>query len=325
MSKVPDRARPSITSRLSVSLPGAIGAILFAGAVAFGSGMVNGVAPQSGTNTAAQDGHKGEDGRSGYQRPASAFKEDTAQADHNRLDKTPKPEPTANPEPKPENAPPAPPAPPAEVASLSLDVQTFDGKVKLAWSVFSGNGFAYYKIVRSSDGAVDWPLSAGDALAAYANDPNDTFFKDFPPCGATWFYRVFAVMGGDTGYAVLAASNVGSAFVECVQKPSPPPVYTMGFSAEVINGQVQLSWEQCTSDAFAIYKVVRSQTNPDPKYPLNSGTELIAAIGDPGTTSFVDSNVSSGQTWFYRVLSMGNNGWGWYPLGMTPVIQVTIP
>ena len=58
---------------------------------------------------------------------------------------------------------------------------------------------------------------------------------------------------------------------------------------------------------------------------MNGGTELIAAIGDHTVTSFVDGNVSSGQTWNYRVLAMGNGGWGWYPLGMTPVLTVTIP
>ena len=327
MSKVPDRARPTITSRIGVSLPSAVGALLFAGAIAFGSGMVDTIAPLNGNQTAQQDGqgkdgHK--DGRGGYLRPAAAFNEDKQEPDHNRPDKPPTPEPTPKPEPAPEQPKPQ-PAPPATVAGMQLDILTFDGKVKLGWSVFGGDGFAFYKVVRSSDADVSWPLGSGDALVAYATDRFDTFFKDFPPCGATWFYRVFAVMGGETGYAVLAASNVGSAFVACVQKPTPPPVHTMGFSAEVIDGQVHLNWEECTSDSFAVYKVVRSMTNPDPKYPLNGGTELIAAIGDHTVTAFVDGNVSSGQTWFYRVLSMGNGGWGWYPLGMTPVLTVTIP
>jgi hypothetical protein len=99
----------------------------------------------------------------------------------------------------------------------------------------------------------------------------------------------------------------------------------MGFSAEVIGGQVHLTWEQCTAPGFAVYKVVRSQSDADPVYPLNSGSELIAAIGDPNVTSLVDANVASGQTWHYRVLSMANDGYGWYPLGMTPVLTVTIP
>jgi hypothetical protein len=211
------------------------------------------------------------------------------------------------------------------VTGLTLNLQTGDGKVKLAWSVFEGDGFAYYKVVRSSDADVTWPTGTGDTLVAAVSDRWGTLVKDFPPCNTNWYYRVFAVMSGESGYATLAASNVATAYIPCVVKPPPPPVYQMGFSAEVIDGQVHLTWEQGTSEGFGVYKVVRSQTNTDPKYPLNEGTELIAAIGDSSVSSLVDGAVSSGQTWHYRVLSMANDGSGWYPLGMTPVLTVTIP
>lgn len=328
---IQDRGKPTITTRIGVSLPSAVGALLFAGALAFGSTLVDTLAPlQPGSQTAqtgdAQDGHP--DG-TGDAKPATTYHEDKQEPDHNRPDKTPVPAPTPKPEPveqpKPQPAPPAPPAPPATISGLALNLQTFDGKVKLAWSAFEGDGFAYYKVVRSSDGAVSWPLGPGDSLIAYASDRWDLLYKDFPPCGATWNYAVFAVMGGESGYATLAASNVASAFVECVVKPTPGPVHQMGFSVEVIDGQAHLTWEQCTSERFGVYKVVRSQTNTDPMYPLNDGSELIAAIGDSSVTSLVDGNVSSGQTWHYRVLAMANDGWGWYPIGKTPVITVTIP
>jgi hypothetical protein len=334
MSQFSDRGRPTITTRLGVSLPSAIGALLFAGALAFGSGMVDALAPLQGGDATAQNesndkpndgtGQNGQDGADN--KPAAIHEEDKQEPDHSRPDKTPIPEPTPKPQPVEQPKPqPAPTAPPATVTGLALNLQTGDGKVKLAWSVFEGDGFAYYKVVRSSDAEVTWPTGAGDTLVAAVSDRWGTLVKDFPPCNTNWYYRVFAVMSGESGYATLAASNVGSAFVECVVKPTPLPVYQMGFSAEVIDGQVHLTWEQCSSDGFAAYKVVRSQTNPDPNYPLNSGSELIAAIGDPSVTGFVDGAVSSGQTWHYRVLSMANDGSGWYPLGMTPVLTVTIP
>jgi len=191
--------------------------------------------------------------------------------------------------------------------------------------VFDGDGFAFYKLVRSTDASVSWPMGAGDSLAAYASSPDDTYFKDYPACGKEWHYRVFAVGNGEAGYPVLAASNTVGAFVECVSKPTPPPPSAMDFWAEVVDGQVHLGWEACGADNFGAYKIVRSQTNTNPKYPLNDGTELIGAIGDPNQTSFVDGAVSSGQTWHYRVLSMANDGSGWYALGLTDVITVTIP
>lgn len=336
MSQHSDRGRPAITTRLGVSLPSAIGALLFAGALAFGSGMVDAIAPLQGGGETAQQGSQPSDGHNdahndgGNHKPAATYHEDKQEPDHSRPDQTPKPEPVEPPKPQPVEQPveqpkPAPPAPPATVTGLALNLQTGDGKVKLAWSVFEGDGFAYYKVVRSSDAAVDWPLGAGDELVAAVGDRWGTLVKDFPPCNTNWYYRVFAVMSGESGYATLAASNVATAYVACAVKPTNPPVYQMGFSAEVIDGQVHLTWEQCTSEGFGVYKVVRSQTNTDPKYPLNEGTELIAAIGDSSVTSLVDGAVSSGQTWHYRVLSMANDGSGWYPLGMTPVLMVTIP
>ena len=50
-------------------------------------------------------------------------------------------------------------------------------------------------------------------------------------------------------------------------------------------GGVKLVWEQCSSEQFAVYKVVRSATNPNPLYPLNDGTELIAAMSPPTALS----------------------------------------
>ena len=298
MSHVPDRARPTITSRIGVSLPAAIGALLFAGAIAFGSGMVDVTTPLSGTadgQTTATDktGQYGNGWHDG--KPATDFSEDNQQPAH-QPDKTPKPESTpkpqssAKPQPKPEQAKPpaAKPAPPVATTTLQLSLQSFDAKVKLTWSTFSGSGFAYYKVVRSNDATVAWPAGSGDALVGAIGDPNAPYFKDFPPCNANWHYRVFAVAASETGYTTLAASNVAVGYVACVVKPTPPPPppppTAMALSATVVDGQVHLTWEKCTAPGFAVYKVVRSQSNADPMYPLNSGSELIAAIGDPNLT-----------------------------------------
>jgi hypothetical protein len=73
-----------------------------------------------------------------------------------------------------------------------------------------------------------------------------------------------------------------------------------------------------------VYKVVRSATNPNPVYPLNDGTELIGVIENAAVTGFTDSNVEPGQTWTYRVLCMGQNGDGWYVIGQTAAVSVTV-
>jgi hypothetical protein len=98
----------------------------------------------------------------------------------------------------------------------------------------------------------------------------------------------------------------------------------MGFELMQTADGVKLSWEACPSEAFLAYKVVRSATNPSPMYPLNDGSELIGVVGDSGETVFFDTNVEVGQTWTYRVLSMGQNGDGWYVLGLTDALTLTV-
>ncbi|HET9497553.1 MAG TPA: hypothetical protein VFP83_04440 [Candidatus Limnocylindria bacterium] len=334
MSKVPDKARPTITTRLGVSLPTAIGALLFAGAIAFGSGMVG--APSAGQGSqegVAQGGdYRGHGGLNPGQgqdkpKPPAYDHPDKQQPDPvtpkpEPQPEQPKPETEQQQQPKPEQQPDK-PKPPAPSGPMQLQAQSGLGKVKLTWSKFAGEGFGYYKIVRSTDAAVAWPLGSGDTLVGWTHDPYQNWFKDFPPCGTAFSYRVFAVTGDASGYQVLSASNVVTGTAQC-EAPPPDPT-PMAFTVSVVDGGVALVWEKCTADGFMAYKVVRSQTNADPMYPLNGGTELIAAIGDPNVTSLVDTNVASGQTWTYRVLSMANNGSGWYPIGLTPAVSVTVP
>jgi hypothetical protein len=125
------------------------------------------------------------------------------------------------------------------------------------------------------------------------------------------------------GYVVLASSNVGAALRTCVEEPPVAPV-AMGSELMRTAEGVQLSWGAYGSDGFAVYKVVRSATNPDPVYPLNDGTELIGVIGDAGATTFVDTGVAPGQTWTYRVLAMGEGSGGWVVLGLTAAMTITV-
>jgi hypothetical protein len=336
MSKVPDRARPTITTRLGVSLPTAIGALLFAGAVAFGSGLTGMPSPGHSPNkdTTSHQADKGGD----YQGTGSLNegedydtpKRPDAPKPPNpeQPQDTPKPEQQPQPEkPKTDAQQPDKPKPPASSGPMQLQSASGIGKVKLTWSTYGGDGFGYYKIVRSTDATVSWPMGAGDTLIGAIGDPYQNWFKDFPPCGTTFFYAVFAVSGGD--HQKLAASNTVSAAAHCEEVKEPPPPHpdptVLGFTLTLVEGGVALEWEMCTGDGFIAYKIVRSQTNPDPTFPLNAGTELATVVGNSSVTSWTDTNVMSGQTWFYRVVSVGSDASGWYPLGVTPVLTVTIP
>lgn len=229
-------------------------------------------------------------------------------------------EPKDTPKDEPHNNPP--PAPSDDLTLAAVFLADY-GKIVVEWSAFGGD-FDKYKVVRSTDGDPTWPQGDGDELVAVVGAGDETRFKDTSaPCNTEVFYRAFAVRHTDSGYQVLASSNVGTATRQCDAQPPADPK-PLAFEVTQTADGVLLSWESCPSDAFVVYKVVRSATNPDPKYPLNDGTELIGVIGDPGETTFVDTSVELGQTWTYRVLSMGQNGDGWYVLGLTAAWTLTV-
>ena len=337
---------PRITTRLALSGPAGLAVLLLVGAVALGhtSGFfASAPSGDPGTATVGADADADEPAAStatpapitGQAGPKYAANEDelalarrTPKPEPVAADPEPKPEPEPQPkpveyvEPAPQPAPPAPPAPTTTVLALSASLADRPGKVVLGWSAFAGDGFAYYKLVRTTDGDATWPGSGADELVAAIGNPAETWAMDRPPCGTTVFYRVFAVRHGEHGYQVLASSNQTSAATEC---PPPPPATTaIGLEASVVDGAVHLTWGACASEHVNAFKIVRSQTNPEPMYPDNGGSELIAAV-DPSQTSFVDGSVASGQTWFYRVLARADNGGGTYIACQTQALSVTIP
>ncbi len=219
--------------------------------------------------------------------------------------------------------PPAEPGP--DPSKLSMTGVIKEGHPFLDWAACEGLDFDYYKLVRSKDATVSWPLGDNDSLAAVVGRDGETKAWDAEaPGGRKLFYRVYCVRSTEAGYVVLAASNVVSVETPAAE-PAPEPV-ALGFEVDVTGEGVVLHWEACTSDAFHYYKVVRSLTNEHPSYlPPADGTELIAVIENPGVTGFTDTAVESGQTIYYRVQSIGIWNGEKVLLGQTAVIAVTIP
>jgi hypothetical protein len=335
-------ASARISTRLAVSGPGSLAVLFLAGAVALGHTTGFFASTPTGETGAAtigsDDDDKADEPAAPEKKPdttpkpkadTGAPKSSVADEELALAQRTPKPEPAeVAPKPEPEPEPvfyvePVPqPAPPAAVLALSANLADYPGKVVLSWSAYAGDGFEYYKLVRTTDGDATWPGSGADELIAAIGNPSETWAKDRPPCGTTVFYRVFAVRHGEYGYEVLAPSNQVSTVTEC--PPPPPATVGIGLTAEVIEGKVHLTWGACASEHVNAFKIVRSQTNPEPMYPENDGTQLIAAVG-PGETGHIDSTVASGQTWFYRVLARADNGGGTYIACQSNAVSVTIP
>ena len=336
------------STRLVAAVPGALTAVLLVGAVAFGASTLRSAAP-SAAPAAPVEAPAAPDPTPKARvsvaiDPDHADPKPTAAPARPKPDATPRPKPspeeepkkaeqpvaTAPPKPAPAPAPPKStdkpkPAPaPAEPVALVLEGWSKDGKVKLAWKPYAHDGFEYYKVVRSTDATVTWPAGAGDTVIGVIGDPKAPWWADKPACGVAASYRVFAVHSGDGGYVTLGASNVVTLTVPCAPDPTPHETKPIGLWAEARAGEgIKLVWDACAVDGFIAYKVVRSLTNPDPRYPLNDGTELIAAIGDPGQTHLLDAAVTAGQAWTYRVLAVGEGSGGKVILCQSAAVAAT--
>ena len=342
--------KPRPTTRMAVAGPGALASVLLIGAVAFGASSLRG------PSTDATDPDP--DARAAEPKPSLTVTADRTNGPDHDAKADPKPtakpkpseKPTAKPKdeakdeakadaPKPADKPkadaPKPadkpkdaakpkPAPTTPVA-LVLEGWTKETKVKLGWTAYTGDGFEYYKVVRSTDATASWPAGGDDTVVGVIGDKSATWWADVPPCGTPWTYRVFAVRHGDGGYVTLAATNPVTLTVACAPEPTPVVVVPLAFEVTATADGIALSWEACTREHFTAYKGVRSTTNPAPRYPPNAGTELIAAIGDPGQTTLVDTNVSSGETWTYRVVAVTSGSSGHVPIGETVALGATAP
>ena len=322
------------STRLVAAVPGALTAVLLVGAVALGASTLR-PAPPAAEPAAPVEPQAVVPDPTPKPRISVAFDPDRVDPKPTAAPAEPKPtkpettpmpkpspgeetkqaeQPVATAKPLPAPAPPkatdkpkpAPVPAPAEPVALALEGWPKDGKVKLAWKPYGGEGFEYYKVVRSIDATVSWPAGGDDTVIGVIGDPNAPWWADKPACGVTSSYRVFAVRSGEGGYVTLGASNVVTLAVPCAPDPTPHETKSIGLWAEARPGEgISLAWDACAVDGFIAYKVVRSLTNPDPRYPLNDGTELIAAIGDPGQTHLLDAGVTAGQAWTYRVLAVG--------------------
>ncbi len=342
--------KPRHTTRVAVAGPGALLAVLLIGAAAFGASGLRGPSagaadPEAGSRGAQPKPSLAVTARhvAGPAYPKAADPKATAQPKPSDKPKDkPKeearadaPKETEKPADKPKaDAPKAPDRPkatekpkpaPTTPTALVLEGWTKETKVKLAWKAYGGDGFEYYKVVRSADGTATWPAGGDDTVVGVIGDRSAIWWADVPPCGTPWTYRVFAVRHGDAGYVTLGATNAVTLSVTCAPEPTPVVVVPLAFEVQATSEGIALSWEACTSEHFTAYKVVRSKTNADPRYPLNDGTELIAAIGDPAETTFVDTDVESGETWTYRVVAVTSGSAGHVPIGQTAAVSATAP
>jgi fibronectin type 3 domain-containing protein len=150
-------------------------------------------------------------------------------------------------------------------------------QIALSWSV--GSGATSYNVKRST-------TSGGPYTQVSA--PTGTNFTDTGLTnGTTYFYVVSAVNASGESANSTQASGTPKA---------PVPAVPTGLSATGGNLQVSLSWN--TSSGATSYNVKRSATSGGP----------YTVVGSPTATSFTDTGLTAGTTYFYVVSAVNASG-----------------
>jgi len=182
--------------------------------------------------------------------------------------------------------------PPAVVKNLRneiIEAKANDKQVKLTWSPNSESDLAGYKIYRSDTSYQYDTIPYDSVLAA------DTIFIDTIPLDGYSYYVVTAFdnLNNEGGF-----SNQTVAFISDTIPPSPPANLVASYDS--INQMDSLIWNAPSDPDLELYRIYRSTSSGSYTTPLDS-------VFDPETT-FVDSTILLGQTYYYVVTAVDTAG-----------------
>ena len=167
---------------------------------------------------------------------------------------------------------------PAPPTGVSASDGTSGNSVTISWN--ASNGATSYSVYRSTTAGTQGTLLGPATLTSF----NDST----PTPGTTYYYGVTATGAGGT--SALSAQDSGYAAL--------PPAAPTGVSASdgTSGNSVTITWN--ASNGATSYSVYRSTT---------AGTQ--GALQGPATlTSFTDSTVTPGTTYYYGVTATGTGG-----------------
>ncbi|WP_244864962.1 glycoside hydrolase family 48 protein [Xylanibacillus composti] len=173
------------------------------------------------------------------------------------------------------------PQPPA--APNGLTAAAGDGAVTLSWHASSGA--THYTVKRAT--------TSGGPYAAVASEVSGTSYTDSGLTnGTTYYYVVSASNSAGESLNSTAASATPQGIVE-----PQPPAAPNGLTAAAGDGAVTLSWN--ASSGATHYTVKRATT---------SGGPYAAVASEVSGTSYTDSGLTNGTTYYYVVSASNNAG-----------------
>jgi hypothetical protein len=202
---------------------------------------------------------------------------------------------------------------------MSLSATGCGAAILLDWSTYAGSApFHHYTVLRSSSPEIPlaYPPQGGavDFGNTYSTKLEKTLSHDASmSTGTTWWYRAMAFDAADR---VIGASDSVAASTTGVGSTGP-----LGIAAD--SGKTRFTWSPLGGDGacFTYYKLVASDTDPDPSYV--KGTPALWAGSSQGESTTLLA-VPSGTYWF-RLQAIRVTDFGKFVVAQTDAVQYTIP
>jgi hypothetical protein len=184
-------------------------------------------------------------------------------------------------------------APPAAPSALTLSVQS-SSQINLAWTDNASNetGFSIERAPDVAGGAGTY------APIATAGANITSYFDTGLTASTSYWYRVRAVnAGGNSTY-----SNAISAATQAAPPP-PPPVAPSGLTLTASSStQINLAWTDNSADETG-FSIERAPDNGG-----TSGTYAVVTTVAANVTSYQNTGLTAGTTYWYRVRAFSANG-----------------
>lgn len=170
----------------------------------------------------------------------------------------------------------------APTVPSGLAATSANGSVAITWSASTGNGTIKYKVLRST--------TSGSGYSQIATDITTTNYTDTSVINDTIYYYVVRSFN-EFGEGTNSSEVTGT--------PMNAPTSPTGLAATANTSQIALTWTASTGSGTKTYTVYRSTTS-------GSGYSQIAT--SLSSTSYTDSSVTNGTTYYYVVKAANLGG-----------------